>query len=101
MRSATAMAMETPCTWPPMFPDGTLALWRSVVVETKTPVGLPGVGFPIVKPVIVTVYDPGRVPLGPPTENLKFADEEAVLKPRVFVTESRGLQQLKNVPGTA
>lgn len=59
MRSVKAMAILTPVTWPPMFPDGTPALWRSVEVETETPVGFPVVGAPIVKPVIVTVYAPG------------------------------------------
>ena len=66
MRSAAAMAKDTPVTWPPSEPEDTPALIESLLVLTVMPLAFPAVAGPNVTPLRVTTYAPAEKVLPTP-----------------------------------
>lgn len=81
-RSAAAIVRDTPETWPPIEPESTPSLTRSLLVLTVMPFLLPDVGEPMVKPTsVITAGEPAA----------KIAPEGTVntMKDGPVVTEER------------
>ena len=78
MRSAAAMAKDTPVTWPPSEPEDTPALIESLLVLTVMPLAFPAVAGPNVTPPRVTTYAPAAKVLPTPIDIEDVETEDTV-----------------------
>ena len=78
MRSAAAMAKDTPVTWPPSEPEDTPALIESLLVLTVMPLTFPAVAGPNVTPLRVTTYAPAEKVLPTPIDMEDVETEDTV-----------------------